>query len=129
MRVAIIGSRGLTVDNLGQYLPASTDEIVSGGAEGVDASAAAYAKEHDILLTEIRPDYKRYKKGAPLRRNLEIISRADRVLAFWDGHSRGTLYTIEACRKRCVPIRIFLYIENLWSECHKLPPALTQRLK
>lgn len=62
MRVAIIGSRGLTVDNLGQYLPANTDEIISGGAGGVDTSAADYAKAHGIRLTEIRPDYKRYKK-------------------------------------------------------------------
>ena len=44
MRVAIIGSRTLTVDNPGAYLPPGTDEIVSGGARGVDACARSYAR-------------------------------------------------------------------------------------
>ena len=39
MKVAVIGSRGLTVENLGDYLPEGTDEIVSGGARGIDALA------------------------------------------------------------------------------------------
>ena len=34
MKVAIVGSRNLTVENLGQYLPEETTEIVSGGARG-----------------------------------------------------------------------------------------------
>ena len=36
MRVAVIGSRGLLVDDLGKYLPDDTTEIISGGAKGVD---------------------------------------------------------------------------------------------
>lgn len=36
MKVAVIGSRNLTVDNLGDYLPSETTEIVSGGAIGID---------------------------------------------------------------------------------------------
>lgn len=107
MKVAVIGSRGLTVENLGQYLPKETDEIISGGAKGVDTSAALYAKKHNVTLTEIRPDYKRYRGGAPLRRNLEIVAQADEVLAFWDGCSKGTLYVIEECRKKEIPINIF----------------------
>ena len=39
MRVAVIGSRSLSVANLGKYLPPETTEIVSGGAKGVDLSA------------------------------------------------------------------------------------------
>ena len=39
VRVAVIGSRGLSVDNLEKYLPISTTEIISGGAKGVDFSA------------------------------------------------------------------------------------------
>ena len=35
MRVAIIGSRGIIVENLQDYLPDGTTEIVSGGAKGV----------------------------------------------------------------------------------------------
>lgn len=43
MKVAVIGSRGLTVCHLEKYLPEGTTEIVSGGAKGVDTCARAYA--------------------------------------------------------------------------------------
>ena len=33
MKLAIIGSRGLWVENLGDYLPPGVTEIVSGGAK------------------------------------------------------------------------------------------------
>lgn len=51
MRVAVIGSRGLMVDDLGKYLPDNVTEIVSGGARGVDSCARSYAQTHGIKLT------------------------------------------------------------------------------
>ena len=90
MIVAVIGSRGLAVKNLGKYLPKDTTEIVSGGAKGVDPSAREYALAHGIQLTEFLPDYEKYGRSAPLKRNITIIESADLVLAFWDGQSRGT---------------------------------------
>lgn len=39
MKVAVIGSRGLAVNNLEKYLPKETTEIVSGGARGIDTCA------------------------------------------------------------------------------------------
>lgn len=97
MKVAVIGSRGLKVDNLGEYLPEGTTEIISGGAKGVDACAREYAIAHNIKLTEFLPEYKKYGRNAPLLRNISIIERADVVLAFWDGKSRGTKFVIERC--------------------------------
>ena len=35
MKVAIVGSRNLTVSDLKKYLPKETTEIVSGGAQGI----------------------------------------------------------------------------------------------
>lgn len=107
MKVAIIGSRNLHVSNLQDYLPAKTTEIVSGGAKGIDRDARDYAHANGITLTEFLPDYQHYKRGAPLRRNLEIIAYADLVLAFWDGVSKGTAYVIRNCRKQGVPVRVF----------------------
>ncbi len=106
MRVAVIGSRGLTVKDLGKYLPEDTTEIVSGGAKGVDTSAREYALAHGIKLTEFLPDYKKYGRSAPLKRNITIIENADLVLAFWDGQSRGTKFVIDNCRERGVPVRV-----------------------
>lgn len=66
MKVAVIGSRGLTVPNLGEYLPEGTDEIVSGGARGVDDSAREYARTNHIKLTEFLPEYDKYGRSTPL---------------------------------------------------------------
>ncbi len=108
MKVAVIGSRGLRVDNLGDYLPADTTEIVSGGAKGVDASAREYALQHGLKLTEFLPNYKRYSRAAPLKRNDEIVVYADLVLAFWDGQSHGTKYVINQCEKQSVPVEVHI---------------------
>lgn len=107
MRVAVIGSRGLYVEDLGSYLPEGTTEIVSGGARGVDASARKYALRHGLKLTEFLPEYSRYGRGAPLRRNIAIIESADLVLAFWDGRSKGTKHVIDNCKKRNIPVQIY----------------------
>ena len=73
MKVAVIGSRGLSVTDLGRYLPENTTEIVSGGARGVDTSAREYALSHGIKLTEFLPEYTRFGRSAPLKRNITII--------------------------------------------------------
>ncbi len=82
MKIAVIGSRTLSVRNLGPYLPKGCTEIVSGGAVGVDASAAAYAREQGLLLTEFLPSYEKYGRAAPILRNQEIVDYADEVIAF-----------------------------------------------
>jgi len=107
MKVAVIGSRTLKIDNLGDYLPPNTTEIISGGAKGVDSCAREYALSHNIRLTEILPDYARYGKGAPLKRNITIIQSADIVLTFWDGKSRGTKFVIDKCAELGINVKVY----------------------
>lgn len=99
MKVAIVGSRTLFIDGLGKYLPDNVTEIVSGGAKGIDTCAKERAQRHNIKLTEFLPEYAKYQRQAPLKRNLQIIAYADYVIAFWNGKSKGTKYTIENCSK------------------------------
>ena len=106
MKVAVIGSRGISISNIGDYLPENTTVIISGGAKGVDTSAREYAIAHGIELTEFLPEYEKYGRGAPLKRNITIIENADLVLAFWDGKSRGTKFVIDNCRKMGVEVRV-----------------------
>lgn len=108
MKTAVIGSRGVQSVDIAVYLPPDTTEIISGGARGVDTCAREYALAHRIPLTEIRPDYARYGRAAPLKRNLLIVEAADTVLAFWDGRSRGTRFVIDACEKAGKPVRVVL---------------------
>ena len=115
MRVAVVGSRDLHVKDLGSYLPDGVTEIISGGAKGIDTDARTYALEHGIQLTEILPEYEIYGRGAPLRRNILIVERADLVLVFWDGVSRGTRFVIETCRKRGIPMQAFVLTDGTLS--------------
>ena len=106
MKIAVIGSRGLKVDNLEKYLPEETTEIVSGGAKGIDTCAREYALAKGLKLTEFLPEYAKYGRIAPLKRNLQIIDYADCVLAFWDGRSRGTEYVIKQCKKKNIKVTV-----------------------
>lgn len=65
MRVAVIGTRGLQVNHLKDYLPDGVTEIVSGGARGVDSCARDYALQHGLKLTEFLPEYEKYGRGSP----------------------------------------------------------------
>ncbi len=110
MKIAVVGSRDLSpsMELLAAHL-SDADEIVSGGAKGVDRCAANYAKAKGIPLTEFLPDYSRYGRGAPIVRNKEIVDYADRVIVFWNGTSKGALSVIryaEKSHKACEVVRI-----------------------
>lgn len=109
MKVAVIGSRGLEVKSLEKYLPCDTTEIVSGGAKGIDTCAENYAKQKGIPIKVFLPEYQRYGRVAPLKRNLQIIDYADLVLAFWDGKSHGTKYVIDKCKEKGKKVKVFMY--------------------
>lgn len=108
MKIAVIGSRGLTVTNITRYIPLNTTELVSGGAKVIDQCVKEFAKSHNIKYTEFRPNYVKYRRGAPLKRNLEIIDYADFVVALWGGMSRGTKFVIDNCIALKKPIRVFI---------------------
>lgn len=98
MKIAVVGSRSVTKINLDAYV-GEGDEIVSGGAAGVDRLAAEVAKEKGLTLVEFLPQYDRYGRAAPIVRNAQIVDYADRVIAFWDGKSKGTQSVIVYAKK------------------------------
>ena len=107
MKIAIIGSRKIKNPDIEKFVSAE-DEIVSGGAVGVDSAAAKFAKEQGLKLTEFLPQYEKYGRAAPIIRNREIVDYAEKVVAFWDGRSRGTLSVIEYAQKTGKPCEIVL---------------------
>ncbi len=98
MKIGIVGSRNITAVNIEQYI-SDCDEIVSGGAVGVDRLAAKYAQKNGVALVEFLPQYERYGRAAPIVRNKQIVDYADKIVAFWDGKSKGTLSVIEYAQK------------------------------
>lgn len=107
MKIAIIGTRALTIENIGSYIP-PCDEIVSGGAKGVDTYAAEYAHQNHIMLTEFLPKYALYGRAAPIHRNKQIVDYADKIIAFWDGKSKGTLSVIKYAEKAGKECKVIL---------------------
>ena len=109
MKVAVVGSRNIVVENLEEYMPENVSEIISGGAKGVDTCAEEYAKEKGIKLTVIKPEYNKYGRGAPLVRNKEIVDLCDIALIFWNGQSRGTKFVIDYCEKTGKKYNLFKF--------------------
>ena len=110
MKLGIIGSRSLTVENLGKYLPDGVTEIISGGAKGIDTCAQKYAEEHGIKMTVFKPDYRKFGRAAPLYRNADIAAHSDKVIAFWDGDSRGTRSALGICSETGIPFEVYIYL-------------------
>lgn len=110
MRVAIVGSRNYPdLGAVRDYVLrlALDDIVVSGGATGVD-HVAEMAARYRCLPTWIYPaDWKRHGKQAGYIRNALIVEAADRVVAFWDGKSRGTAHTVHLAQARGLPVQIF----------------------
>ncbi len=107
MKLGIIGSRNIPFVDLEAYVIDTPCEIVSGGAKGIDTVAKVYAIKKGIKYTEFLPEYDKYRKAAPLKRNDRIIEYCDRIIAFWDGNSKGTQYVIKQCKKIGKPITVY----------------------
>lgn len=98
--VLICGSRSIKNLQISRYIrPSSCGAIVSGGAVGVDSVADSWAKANNLETIIYKPNYKVYGKRAPLVRDEEMVEFADIVIAFWDGKSKGTLYTVNYAKK------------------------------
>ena len=111
MKVAIIGSRNLVNVEISKYIPENTAEIISGGARGIDTLAEEWAEKNGIPKTIIKPEYERFKRGAPLKRNEKIVELADVIIALWDGKSRGTKFTIDYAKKVKKEVNIYILEE------------------
>jgi predicted Rossmann fold nucleotide-binding protein DprA/Smf involved in DNA uptake len=99
--VAVVGSRTFTnyelvKETLGKL---EIKKIVSGGAQGADKLGEQYAKENKIETLILLPEWKKYGRAAGFIRNEDIVKNCDKVVAFWDGISKGTLNSIQIAKK------------------------------
>lgn len=109
-RIAIVGSRHFpNRDVVIEFINAlpSDVEIMSGGAIGVDNWSAEAAKAVGLRVQVFHADWDRHGRKAGPIRNAEIVANADRVVAFWDTRSRGTLNTVIQAISRCLPVEVF----------------------
>lgn len=113
MKVIIAGSRGITdyglVDHAIEQSPFEfqIDEIVSGGALGVDSLGEDYASEHGVDLIIFPPNWKKYGKAAGVLRNTRMAEYADALIAVWDGKSKGTEHMIKTMNHMGKPVYVY----------------------
>lgn len=107
MKLAIIGSRNLDID-ISEYIPDGVTLVISGGARGIDEKAEAYADSMNIPKLIIKPEYARYGRAAPIKRNELIVDQADRIVALWDNASKGTKHVIDYANKVGKPIEVYI---------------------
>jgi len=82
MRVAVVGSHDFhdysrlkhTLDNM-----ENISMLLSGGAKGADSLAEIYAREKNIELKRLVPDWSTYGRAAGMIRNKDIVAEAEQV--------------------------------------------------
>ena len=111
MKLLVVGSRNIKTFPLSEFIPKEVTLIISGGANGVDRLAEEYADAHRISKMILRPEYAKYGKAAPLKRNEEMVALADAVLVIWDGASKGTKYTADFAKRSNKPLTLLVVPE------------------
>lgn len=106
-KVAVVGSRGfrnarLVDQKMSEMKPSL---VISGGADGADHLGETWARRNGVETLIFHPDHKKYKH-AYHHRNRLIAEACDVLVAFWDGRSSGTKYTIGYARRIGKPVII-----------------------
>ena len=82
--------------------------IISGGCRGTDKLAQRYAFEKGYKFEECVAEWGKYGRSAGPIRNRKMVTKADCVIAFWDGKSKGTGNLIDFAKEFNKPIRIVM---------------------
>jgi len=113
-KVIVAGSRNfnnydLVKEKLDRILKQKCDEeicIISGRAKGADSLGEQYAIEHKLYLLLFPADWDKYGNKAGYIRNVEMAERADALVAFWDGTSKGTKHMIDIANTKGLKVRV-----------------------
>lgn len=90
-------------------------EVVCGCASGVDEFGRRWAVANNIPVKKFPADWDRYGKSAGPIRNGQMARYAERLIAFWNGTSRGTQNMIDQATKnglRVTVIRLDLVADD-----------------
>ncbi|HRH68859.1 MAG TPA: DUF2493 domain-containing protein [Flavobacteriales bacterium] len=80
--------------------------VISGGARGADQLGERYARERGLGVVVMPADWDAHGKWAGYLRNVAMADKAQALIAFWDGKSRGTEHMIRIGRERGLAVRV-----------------------
>lgn len=110
MRVIVAGTRTCeSAQAVSRAIEASgfdVTEVVSGGAQGVDALGEAWAAERGIKVTLFPADWAGHGRRAGPVRNEKMADYADALVAIWDGKSPGTRSMCTLARRAGLRVHI-----------------------
>lgn len=89
------------------------ETIIEGGASGADQLAEQYAVGKGIEHIKVKAEWDKYGRSAgPIRNTqmLKMLEPNDKVLAFWDGSSRGTSNMIKQAQGANLDVIVVKYI-------------------
>lgn len=113
MKCIIAGSRTITdISKVKQAIEKSgwnIEEVVSGGARGVDALGEVYAQDNGKAVKRFPADWSKYGRSAGAIRNKQMADYADALIAVWDGKSKGTKNMINTARAK--RLSVFIWTE------------------
>jgi len=124
LRVLVCGSRSWTdigvIRDILKGFPEDTI-VLHGGALGADTLADQVAREYGYQVEQFPAQWQVYGRRAGILRNNVMLGMADKVIAFWDGHSTGTKHVITSAKKRGLsllvitkPILELVYGKHPW---------------
>ncbi len=111
MDIAVIGSRKYAyLEEVREYVQhlSPGDRIISGHAIGPDQTAEDEGRKCGLEVLSLPAQWELYGRGAGYRRNVDIVSLSDKVVAFWDCFSKGTLHSITLAIKVNKPVELFV---------------------
>ena len=106
MKVIVAGSRTIhdyaLVVNAIHASGYEIDELVSGGARGVDSMGETWAYAHNVPIKQFPAEWDKYGKSAGFRRNEVMAKYADALILVWDGQSHGSAHMLKTARAQCL---------------------------
>ena len=113
----ITNPREFVFNHMDQYVAkyGKASKVYSGGAKGADKYGVEWAESRGIKFKEYKPDGPESAEvlmnegyiPALFHRNKLVVKASDRIVAFWDKKSRGTLDTLTKAKTAKKQINVF----------------------
>ncbi len=97
------------LDHIFRNLNQDDIEIVEGGARGADRCGRVYAETNGIDYVTFNADWENLGRKAGPIRNSQMAEYANKLVAFWDGKSRGTENMIDTANKLGLKVVVVRY--------------------